>query len=196
MENYNREAIELRRRSAAAGQNWAIFGDEQSSAARGVLPDESDPGHDIPRIHALWGNLLGGGSGVEWYFGHAYPHMDINCEDFRSREKMWDQTAHALTFFRRHLPFWEMEPDNGLVSGVKDARVLAKRNSIYVIQLPTGGEAALQAGSGTYKVRWYNPRTGRELQDGTVKTITGPGAKSIGRPPAEPEKDWIALVQR
>ena len=73
MENYNNEAIVLRQRSRDAGRKWAIFGDEQPSANVGVLPDEEDPDHDIPRTQALWGNLMGGGSGVEWYFGYQYP---------------------------------------------------------------------------------------------------------------------------
>jgi hypothetical protein len=196
MRNYNRDAIVLRRRSAEAGRKWAIFGDEQPPANRGVLPDQVDPGHDEPRLEALWGNLMGGGSGVEWYFGSDYPHMDINCEDFRSRDRMWDQTRYALQFFRQHLPFWEMEPGNERASGARDARVLARGEEIFVVQVPYGGEALLKLGAGTYTVRWYNPRAGGEMQAGTVRTAEGPGVKSIGRPPADPDKDWVALVKR
>ncbi len=196
LKDYNRDAIALRKRSAEAGRKWAIFGDEQNPADRGVLPDSADPDHNEPRIQALWGNLMGGGSGVEWYFGFAFPHMDINCEDFRSRERMWSQTRYALEFFRKHLPFWEMEPDNSLASGAKDVRVLARADSIYAVQLPAGGNAALKLGSGTYTVRWYDPRAGGELQAGTVDTVRGPGVKSIGRPPSDVGRDWIALVKR
>jgi hypothetical protein len=192
MQDYNREAIEMRRKSAAAGRKWSIFADEQAPDNKGVLPDEADPAHDIPRIHGLWGNLLGGGSGVEWYFGHAYPHMDINCEDFRSRDRMWDLTRFALEFFRKHLPFWEMEPDNSLVSGVEGARVFAKAEAIYAVQLPVAGEANLRLGNGSYSVAWFNPRTGGDLQKGIE--VKGPGAKAIGKPPAD--GDWIALVKR
>ncbi len=119
MENYNNDAIVMRQRTAAAGRKWAIFGDEQSTAQVGVMPDQDDPDHDIPRTQALWGNLIGGGSGVEWYFGYNYPNMDLNCEDWRSRDRMWDQTRYALEFFHEHLPFWEMAPDNSLASGAK-----------------------------------------------------------------------------
>lgn len=196
MENYNREAVILRKRSAEAGRPWAIFGDEQSRADTGVFPDSVDTTHDIPRTQALWGNLIGGGSGVEWYFGSSYPHMDINCEDFRSREAMWNQTRYALEFFHRHLPFWEMAPNNELASGAKDARVLARGEDVFAMQLPAGGEASLRLGSGTYTVRWYNPRAGGELQAGSAQTVQGPGLKSIGRPPADLENDWVALVKR
>ena len=196
MENYNADAILFRRLSAEGGRKWAVFGDEQPPAHTGVLPDSVDPEHDVPRIQALWGNLIGGGAGVEWYFGSKYPHMDINLEDFRSRDRMWDQTRHGLDFFRRHLPFWEMTPDNSLASGARDARVLAKGDAIFAVQLPAGGEASLKLGAGSYSVRWYNPRTGGALERGSVTSVKGPGVRSIGLPPREAGKDWVALVKR
>jgi hypothetical protein len=186
MKNYNRDAVAMRERTAKAGRKWAVFGDEQPSAEVGVLPDSVDPGHDIPRVEALWGNLLGGGSGVEWYFGYKYPHMDLNCEDFRSREKMWDQTRIALEFFRKNLPFWEMEPANDLALG---ARVFVRKGSVYAVQLPKGGSVNLSLDGGKYATSWFNPRTG-EMRPGAETT----GA--IGPPPAETDKDWIVLLRR
>ena len=194
--SYHHAAIALRKRSAEAGRKWVIFGDEQNPATRGVLPDAADPTHDEARVEALWGNLIGGGGGVEWYFGSKFPNMDINCEDFRSRERMWDQTRNALAFFDRHLPFAEMEPDDSLVAGVPDGRVLHRGEEVFAVQLPSGGDASLKLGAGTYSIRWYDPRAGGELQTGTVATVRGPGVKAIGAPPAEPGKDWVALVQK
>lgn len=196
MEDYNQNAIVMRQRTADAGRKWAIFGDEQSSAQVGVMPDADDPSHDIPRIQALWGNLIGGGSGVEWYFGYNYAHMDLNCEDWRSRDIMWDQTRYGLEFFREHLPFWEMAPDNSLASGVKDARVLAKPGEVYAVQLPTGGAARLDLVEGEYSVSWYDPRAGGALQQGSVTTAQGPGVKALGNPPSEPRRDWVVLVKK
>lgn len=196
MENYNDDAIYLRQASREAGRPWAIFGDEQPSAQDGVLPDAEDPAHDVPRKYALWGNLMGGGSGVEWYFGYAHPHMDLNCEDWRSRDKMWDLTRFALEFFRRHLPFWEMEPNNGLAKGGKEVRVLAKPGEVYAVYLTNGGPAGLDVPAGAYSVRWYNPRAGGDLMEGSVKTITGPGVRSLGTAPADAHLDWVALVKK
>ena len=196
MENYNNDAIVLRQRTAEAGRKWAIFGDEQPLASDGVVTDEEDPDHDIPRIEALWGNLIGGGSGVEWYFGYEHPHMDLDCEDWRSRDILWDQTRYALEFFHDHLPFWEMAPDNGLASRAKGARVLAKPGEVYAVQLPVGGAASLEIPAGGYSVRWCNPREGGELQQGPVKSIHGPGKRSLGRPPADAGKDWVVLVKK
>jgi hypothetical protein len=196
MENYNNDAIILRQRTAEAGRKWAIFGDEQSSANVGVLPDAEDPHHDIPRTQALWGNLMGGGSGTEWYFGYEHAHMDLNCEDWRSRDLMWDQTRYALEFFHSHLPFWRMEPKNELASGGNNARVLATPGEVYAVYLPAGGTASLNLAAGDYTVQWYNPRAGGSLQEGAVKTLSGPGAKSLGRAPSDPQKDWVVLVRK
>lgn len=195
MANYNREAIELRQRTAAAGRKWAIFGDEQAKASHGVLPDANDPTHDIPRKQGLWGNLMGGGAGVEWYFGHQFPHMDINCEDWRSRDIMWGQTRHALTFFQEYLPFWDMTPDNALATQ-PGTLVLAKPGAVYAVYLPQGGKTTLKIGAGTHTVQWYNPRTGGRLRSGSVKTVKGPGVVSLGAAPEDSARDWAVLIHR
>lgn len=194
MANYNRDAIELRRRSAQAGRKWAIFGDEQPKASHGVLPDDDDPTHDLPRKLGLWGNLTGGGGGVEWYFGHQFPHMDINCEDWRSRDRMWDQTRHALEFFQAYLPFTEMQPHNELTSNKADY-CLAKPGEVYAIYLPNGGSTELKVEAATYSVDWYNPRAGGALLRGSVQRIIGPGSKSVGQAPDDQGRDWAVLVR-
>jgi hypothetical protein len=196
MNNYNHETITLRQRSAQAGQKWAIFCDEQSEASHGVIPDADDPTHDIPRKQGLWGNLMGGGAGVEWYFGHQFPHMDINCEDWRSRDIMWNQTRYALDFFQNHLPFWKMIPSNQLIS-TKDSFCFAKDGDVYVIYLQNGGSTQLNLGKSEaqFTVKWYNPRDGGELYDGSIKTVQGPGKVAIGEAPADTTKDWTVLIR-
>ncbi len=195
MERYNDWAVVLRERSAQAGRKWAICGDEQPPAGVGVMPDADDPTHDKPRKHALWGNLMGGGAGVEWYFGSRYPHMDINCEDWRTRENMWDQTRYALEFFQNYLPFAEMAPDNSLSSNAK-SYCLAKPGQVYAVYLLEGGTTDLRVGGGTYSVQWYNPREGGELVRGSVRRISGPGRQSIGQPPRDSSNDWAVLVRK
>ncbi|MBE0657096.1 MAG: DUF5060 domain-containing protein, partial [Bryobacteraceae bacterium] len=137
----------------------------------------------------------GGGAGVEWYFGYKYAHMDLNCEDWRSRDRMWDQTRHALEFFRSHLPFWEMTPHSVKVEP-GTARVLAKAGEVYAVQLPKGGSARLELAPGSYTVEWYDPRAGGALRTGSVAMVTGGGMASLGAPPADAGKDWVVLVKR
>lgn len=97
-------------RSASAGRPWVVMLDEPGNAAVGCSPDGSNNNHYECRTEALWANLMAGGGGVEWYFGYQRPHNDLDLEDFRSRDRLWDYTRFARQFFEEHLPFWEMEP--------------------------------------------------------------------------------------
>jgi hypothetical protein len=189
------ETIKWIDRSVKAGHPWVVCLDEIGPAHTGVKPDKDDPDHDAVRHFALWGNLMAGGAGCEWYFGYKFAHNDLNCEDWRSREAMWDQTRHALAFFRQHLPFAEMKHNDALTAAADDY-CFAKPGEVYAIYLPRGGTTALDLGQNdaTFAVRWYDPRNGGALQTGSVATVTGPGARSIGRPPADASKDWVALV--
>ncbi|MEX0938636.1 MAG: DUF5060 domain-containing protein [Pirellulales bacterium] len=184
-------------RSAEAGRPWIVCLDEIGPANTGVKPDEDDPGHDEIRKRHLWGNLMGGGAGVEWYFGYNFPHNDLNLEDFRSRERMWEQTANALRFMHEHLPFQRMKPADDLTSD-DDDYCLADPGSVYAIFRPDGGSTELDLGErrDRFEVRWYNPRSGGELQSGSMNTISGPGSVAIGEPPSEGDRDWVALVRR
>jgi len=183
-------------RSGSAGRRWFVCLDEIGPAHTGVKPDKDDYWHDEVRKKHLWGNLMAGGAGVEWYFGYKFAHNDLNCEDWRSREHLWDMTRYALDFFRRYLPFTEMAHHDELTSA-KDDYCFAEPGRTYAIYLPAGGTTSLDLGnkSGTFWVQWYNPRTGGKLQKGTVAEITGPGPVGIGQPPQKDDKDWVALIK-
>jgi hypothetical protein len=68
------KTLQWRDQSAAAGRKWVVANDEQGSAQEGVVPDANDPSHDIVRSNVLWGNIMAGGAGVEYYFGYSYPN--------------------------------------------------------------------------------------------------------------------------
>lgn len=78
---------------------------------------------------------MAGGGGVEWYFGYQYPHSDLNCEDWRSRELLWDQTRIALEFFHRYLPFDKMECRDDLTEAADDY-CFAWVGEVYAVYLP------------------------------------------------------------
>ena len=183
-------------RSTSAGRAWFVCLDEIGPAHTGVKPDKDDYRHDEVRKKHLWGNLMAGGAGVEWYFGYKFAHNDLNCEDWRSREHIWDLTRYALEFFHKHLPFTEMAHHNELTS-VKGDYCFAKPGQIYAIYLPSGGTTKLKLGdsSATFTVRWYNPRSGGPLQSSSVGVISGPGPVTIGHPPRAGDKDWVALIK-
>jgi hypothetical protein len=162
-----------------------------------VTPDGPQSNRDAIRQHTLWGNLMAGGAGVEYYFGYEYAHNDLNAEDWRSRADKWTDIRHALAFFNEHLPFWDMAPDDALASGT-DAYVLTQPGEVYAVYLPAGDATRLDLGdeAGSYRVRWYDPRAGGALQDGSVTEIQGPGAVALGLPPSEAGQDWAVLVTR
>jgi hypothetical protein len=190
------ETLHWIERSAGAGHPWVVSLDELNPSGSGVKPDAVDPDHDKVRKRHLWPHLMAGGAGVEWYFGYRFPHHDLNLEDWRSRARMWELTHHALTFFRDHLPFHEMRSCDALLSGTAGF-CFAKPGSVYALYLPTGGEVVLDLGAspGRFEVRWYDPRNGGALQQGSRESISGPGSHGIGQPPAPAHLDWVALVR-
>ena len=181
--------------SEAASRPWACFLDEIGPANVGAKPDSADPDHDDLRKQALWGNLMAGGGGAEWYFGYSFAHDDLNAEDFRSRANLWAQTRHALSFFTQQLPFWTMSPQPAALSSAT-GYVLADPGQVYAVYLKSGGQVSLTLPSGNYTVRWYNPRSGGALQTGTISTVSGGGARSIGLPPSSTSSDWAAVIKR
>jgi hypothetical protein len=182
--------------SARSGRQWFVCLDEIGPAHTGVKPDKDDYGHDEVRQKHLYGNLMAGGAGVEWYFGYNFAHNDLNCEDWRSRDHMWDLTRYALEFFHAHLPFPEMSHNDDLTSA-KDDYCFAKAGEVYAIYLPRGGSTMLDLGepSKEFTVQWFNPRAGGDLKTGSVASVKGPGSVSVGLPPAENDKDWLVLVK-
>jgi len=101
-----------------------------------------------------------------------------------------------LEFFHQYLPFTEMRHHDELTSA-QDDYCFALPGQIYAIYLPAGGTTNLDLGdsSGTFMVRWYNPRAGGPLQMGSVGEVKGPGSVGIGQPPQDPYKDWVALIR-
>lgn len=184
------------RASHAAGKPWVVANDEQGGAGVGVKPDGPDSNRDAIRRETLWGNLMAGGAGVEYYFGYNFAHNDLNAEDFRSRDQVWDDARHALYLFNEYLPFWEMSPNDGLASG--NSYVLARPGEVYAVYIPEAVEIEVDLGGDMkdYTVHWYNPRTGGSLQTGSLAQVTGGnGDVSIGAPQAADGEDWIALIR-
>jgi uncharacterized protein DUF5060/collagenase-like protein with putative collagen-binding domain len=203
------------RGSAAAGVPWVVANDEQGSASTGVPPDPGYPGftgkdnqgnmvqslHDIRKL-TLWGNLMAGGAGVEYYFGYVLPDNDLTLENFRSRDKSWDYARIALTFFRTEkIPFWDMTNADGLVGNhTNDNSVFcfAKPGDLYLVYLPSGGSADLDltGATGQFNVSWFDPRNGGALKRGSVASVAGGKKVSLGAAPASPEEDWLVVVRR
>jgi len=190
--------LKWRHKSDSTGKKWALAVDEPGRANIALLPDDEDLEHNAARHRALWGVLMAGGYGVEWYFGYKSPHSDLTCEDFRSRDIFWDQNRHARRFFDNQIPFWEMAPMDELTDG-EESYCFAKKDQVYVVYVPMGVKTEtldLSGTSGTYSVQWYNPRDGGSLQNGSASTIEGGKPAALGSAPSDSDKDWIVLLQK
>lgn len=194
MTDVHQTVLDVRQWSLDANRPWAVTLDEIGPPQAGVLPDADDYWHDDVRHHALWGSLMAGSAGAEWYFGYAYPNHDLDCEDWRSRDRMWDMTRAAKDFFESYLAFDAMIPADELVlSG--SAWCLADAGTEYALYLPAAEEVILdlQNNPGSFDVSWFDASNGGELLPGSVTSVTGPGPVSLGLP--QPGGvDWAVLV--
>ncbi|SMP58690.1 Galactose oxidase, central domain [Neorhodopirellula lusitana] len=200
--------------SNSAGKPWVVAFDESGSAKHAQCPDlgyNGFDGHDNSgkmaytqhkvRKQTLWGTLMAGGAGCEYYFGYQFDQNDIVCEDWRSRDQSWDYCRIAIGFFHDHqIPFWEMKNADQLVGNPKHQPgkfCFAKQGETYLVYLPEGGEHKLNLNSakGEFTVQWFNPRAGGELANGSVARVTGGGQVSLGLPPADHKQDWLAVVR-
>ncbi|TWT40656.1 DUF5060 domain-containing protein [Botrimarina hoheduenensis] len=186
------------RDSAAAGKPWAVAVDEPGDAQNALRPDSNAGNSHIDgRKNALWGTLMAGGWGNEYYFGYGFNDSDLTLQDFRSRDAWWDYARYALEFFdRNEVPFWNMENDNAISSAANDYGFY-DAGGTYVVYLKDGGTTNLdlRGETGLYDVRWYDPRNGGGLQTGSTLRVTGLDWRSLGTPPSDVNQDWVILVR-
>lgn len=200
--------------STASGKPWIVAFDESGTAAHGQCPDLGYQGfdgkdrtgkfvytqHEVRR-QTLWGTLMAGGAGCEYYFGYQFVENDLVCEDWRSRDRSWDYCRTAIRFFHDHrIPFWEMVPSDELVGNGKHDNskyCFAKPDEIYLIYLPHGGFADLDlsSASGTYSEMWFDPQGGGALQQGPTRPVAGGSVHTVG-PGAVDNQDRLVIIRR
>ena len=184
-------------KSISSDKKWIVNLDEIGPHWKGVLPDAFDIKHDTIRHHGLWGSLLAGAGGVEWYFGWKFPNADLTCEDFRSRDLWWDQSSIATKFISQ-FPLEKMDSTNELVK-TPYSFCLSKKDDLYLIYFPSKSntfEVKLLNNKFNYSIAWFNPRIGGEIENGSITSISGGGFKRIGKPPYEINKDWVAIIKK
>lgn len=215
LETTHAQTVKWVNASEAAGKPWIVAFDESGSAAHGQCPDLGYRGFDgrdrtgkmvytqhKVRKQTLWGVLMGGGAGCEYYFGYQFAENDLVCEDWRSRDQSWDYCRIAIDFLHdNQIPFWEMTNQDQLVDNPQHAAgkfCFAKPDQIYLVYLPDGGPSELDLSSttGDFQVHWFNPRQGGAVQSGTVTSVKGGQRVSLGLPPSETKQDWLAVVRR
>ncbi len=188
-------------KSKEKNHNWLITMDEIGMWDTAALPDSVDPNHDTLRQYALWGTLLSGAAGVEWYFGAKYPHNDLTSEDWRARDRLWELTNHAMVFFKNHLPYWQMQPEHTLINSSK-AYCLRKKGELYAAYIPElrNNTIDLKDVEGEFTIQWFDPQEGGQLQKGSIEIIKGGGIRNLGKPlhfkNRTSLKDWVCLLKQ
>jgi hypothetical protein len=193
---------EWRKKSIESGHQWLISMDEIGKWDTGAKSDAEDPEHPSLRRYVLWGSLLSGAAGVEWYFGANSQQNDLTTEDWSTRDRLWELTKYALDFFDQHLPYWQMEPMGELTNN-RQAYCLAQRGQVYAMYFPNMKPKPtinLKGESGNFSVQWYSPTAGGDLLSGSIEKISGGATVALGLPPenhqSQVSKDWVVLVKR
>ena len=173
-----------RNASHGNGHDWVVSIDEPYYSG-------TTPSDDSYRKNEVWGSYMGGGAGVE-----LYSQNDQSLDDFHVNATKYAQSGYAADFMRANLSFWQMNPDDSLVGSGNDC--FAKPGQDYLVYLPNGGTTTLDLTGmpGGYTVRWFDPRNGGALQDGSISTVTGGNVVTLGNAPTATTSDWMALVRK
>lgn len=187
--------LKWRELSAEKGHPWVVCSDEIGPASVGAKPDKVDPRHNEIRSKVLWGNLMAGGGGVEWYFGYDYENNDINCENWRSRENLWDQSYIAWKFFQDQLPFEEMQPADQIVSPSSNY-CFKKGDDLLVVYIPEGGASSIRLNPlKSYRITWFDPENGGQLIKTDTTIYSSVSYLNFRIKDQDTNRDWVALVK-
>lgn len=181
-----------RSQTTQAGKPFTISLDEIRSTTTTNMVDQ--------RKKLLWPTYLSGGM-IEWYNGG----FDQTLEDFSQFQDIWRYTWYARKFVEEQLPFWQMEPMDGLLTketgdastNTNGGQVFAKPGEAYAIYIPNStatGKINLATDSATFTKSWYNPRTGEF--EGTPQTVVGGSIHQLGVPPSTVGEDWVVLLKK
>lgn len=193
-----------------AGKPVVISYDEPGTARGGAGVDPDYPAAALPSARevqidpevflrdGLWNSLTAGGMGVEAYYGYKTGCTDLDCQDHRTRARLWREGRHALDFFRQYLgeKVLTMQAVDTATRRTDDY-VFADIGEIYVI-VPGAEPVTLQTlgAQGRFSVHWFDRALGGKLQSGSVTEVAfGERNLAIGEPPEGGSGKWVALVR-
>jgi hypothetical protein len=191
----HKQTLSWHNSSVHKGRKWNICSDEIGPSDTGAKPDNIDPDHSKIRQDVLWGNLMAGGAGVEWYFGYNFPNNDLNCEDWRSREKLWNQTRIAIDFFHNYVELKTLESaDEKIITG--NAYCLAS-DSLYIVYIKENAECSLRADKQKFYLSgWFNPLEGGAVIPGDTLLSDSTGLLHIIQPVLKRKiQDWAVVIR-
>lgn len=195
--NDERATISVKRyrnESALSGKKWVIYYDEAFTYR--AFPDDAE----LFRRNVLWTTLTSGGAGMEHFTTRftnelgVEVYLDITNENLRYSEEPFQLMKHTYDFYiDNNIPFYNMYNqdeivDQGFCHGDEF------QNYVIYVKKWTEGPTTIDL-VGEYEVKWYNPREGGALQDGTVTSLTTGQDLDLGDPPSELEEDWVIYLK-
>ncbi len=199
------------REAQLAGKPLVMAYDEPGRADGGAGVDPDYPENRLPAKReleldpelflrdGLWNALTAGANGVEAYYGYKTGCSDLNCQDHRTRARLWREGKVALEFFRQHVgdrAVRMIAADH--LTRPRDDFVFAEPGQFAVI-VPGEEETVMTTGGieGRFSVRWFDRVNGGALQVGTLAEVDNHRRNTkIGKPPEGGSGKWIAVVER
>ena len=170
--------------SRNAGKRWVVCFDEQGGAGTGVKCDPKD--NDKVLRDVIWGTLMNGGMGFEFYYGYQTCQSDLNAQDHRTRDTKYTWAGHALKFFdeyfNEYLP--DVRPADNITGATNDEVIKNVDETAFAVFLPNGGSTSINLPAGDWFVSWYNAKNGN---------MGSPSAHS-GNLVAPSNAAWVALL--
>jgi hypothetical protein len=183
--SYNQDQLadavaQWREDSAATGTPWVISVDEPQGIRND--PNDDERGYPRGRREYLWPTYMAGGGGFEWYVttDEGQHTFDQAINDYRDMDDALEWTGHALEFMST-LPLLDMAPDDSLSNADYTLAFPGWAYAMYDEQ--GGGPVTVNLngqGGKTFRVSWFNPRSGKWHDGGTV---TGGSSVDLGDPP-------------
>lgn len=172
-------------KSKAAGHKWVVSDDETYGIKENNVSQAE---------RNIWKVLMAGGEGMNLYIAYNdYTYADVSLENFRRMNKTLNYLVNAKDLFlhpevNEHLP--DLISKNILVGniGTRDwPHCLASDGNAYIIYKGASDDVPtlnLTGRSGEFIVKWWDPRNGGELRNGSVTSVTGGGKVNLGTPPS------------
>ncbi|SFZ95320.1 protein of unknown function, partial [Flaviramulus basaltis] len=154
------QVINIKNLAIADGTEWVVRFTEPYTS---VL----NPNIETWTEKSLWPSITAGSVGIHHIDGAG---GDVSNDNLAQYQPYLERMKYAKNFFEdNNIPFWNMSNDDASIS---KGYLLSDNLENYIAFLADGGTATLDLpGSNTYSVKWFDPRNGGDLKDGSVTTI-------------------------
>ncbi|GAA0726064.1 hypothetical protein GCM10009430_32630 [Aquimarina litoralis] len=170
-------------KSKQAGRKWVVSYDEPYT--------KELVNKNAFRKDAIWASITAGAAGVEFYMGGGF---DLRVQNYREYSDYWKYLRNAKLFFKNNnIKYNLFKASDNIVSR---GWCLSKNNNEYILYLKSGGSSEINLPSGEFSIKWYDPREGGNLKNGSKRSVTGGNRVSIGTAPNNTNNDWVIYIKK